>query len=225
MSDALPQWVRNGVRGTRVGVAVDLTPKPTATVSPLLKPGGTGAVITQSDVERYIGLLDPLILSLDNDIYANLVYDDPATLRGKADLITSSTLAPVRDGLLAEATKMESRASGRTAARVAREIAFSQGWREFYSRWPKDKDCGVTDGCTFQSDRWNKIEADDVQFQGFYNDYAAMGYKPTRSLPTPPSSGFSWTIVIWIAGLGVAGYVLSQLWHFLPARTALPVKS
>lgn len=237
---ALPAWIRtrSGLRLPRaphVGVSVDVGPAVIANRSggspPLMKPGGTGFIITPSDVERYIGLLDPLIKSLDDDIGANLVYADPGDLDTAAkeggsiwwpgkDTSAPSDGSDLATDISAQAAALRARAAGRSAAQVAREIAFSKEWRAFFDKWPKDKTCGVSDGCYFKSDMWNKIEADDVAFQGFHNNYAAMGYTPTLALPpSPPASpGFNWTALLWIAGIGVTGYALSQVWHLLPAR-------
>lgn len=221
---ALPVWVQHRAHASRVGVSVDVGPSlPSGGGGspPLMKPGGTGAVITESDVERYIGLLDPLIRSLGNDIEANLVYYDPAYLDDVAKALDVAYAHEQAQETRDEAAMLRKRAASRSPEKVAREIAFSKEWHAFTPKWTKDKTCGVSDGCIWQSDRWNKIESDDVAFQGYHRNYQAMGYTPTLGLPPPPSSpgGFPWTALLWITAIGVGGYFLAQVWHFLPARS------
>jgi hypothetical protein len=194
---------------TSVGVSVDVGPKaaPTDGFTPIAEKGGTGLVTTEADVERYIGLLEPLLESLDRDVRRYLVWNDPKVLAAAAKSF-AKTWPDKAAELQADADELAARAAPRPAEQVKREIAFSADWRKFFEKWPYDKS---EKGCTFQACRWDRIEGDDLQYQAFHRDFEGFGYTATRKVP--PHKGPSATPWGWIAFgvilLGV-GIVLTQ---------------
>lgn len=212
---ALPQWVRVG-----------------ATAIKPLRP--TPNLITAGDLHDYVDLLDPLIQSLNIDVQRNVVTGNPDELNAQATLLDfeASKLEGTEPAYASElrdraAAKRALAARGTAAtskpyAPLDTQMKFAEQWAAYMPRWNKEAaDVRGILVLTSGGD-WTKLQAYDVEYQDLWNQFTALGFKPTMKPPPPPPDTpplFPW----WLPYVAGGVLVAIGLSYVVPiVRAALP---
>lgn len=182
----------------------------------------TPNVITATNLNEYVDLIEPLIDSLNEDVHSYIPTGDSAKLLAEAaayDLVAEK-LEGVGEfsgeyRARAEAKRKLAKAATPPADQLERNLAFVAEWDAFYKRWTHNAEVmrakmkEIPFALTTGAD-WTTMQGYDLEYQRLSTRYEAMGFPLTMRIP-PNAPDIPNLIPWWLPYLAGAAIVTVAL--------------